>query len=259
MNITPHLLRLWRWGALLYVAGSIGATVEWGVSVFVIGMFLRAIFDGITGDAQTGLSVYTVIVIFMVVNWLHNAALRPATSITADWIEGVLQSFVQRNLLRTILDRPPLRNGPGSGEMINRFRDDVEAVVDPMFMAASMTGLAVSMGAALYVMVSVNPVITLVAFLPAITIVVGTKVLGDRIEAFRQRSREATGRVSGSLGEFLGSVQALQVATAEQLAVHHFEGLSDSRRRADLTPNPPKDTDGRREESGRGVRELQGK
>ena len=26
-----------------------------------------------------------------------------------------------------------------------------------------------------------------------------------------------------------------------------------------LTPNPPKDTDGRREESGRGVRELQGK
>ena len=28
---------------------------------------------------------------------------------------------------------------------------------------------------------------------------------------------------------------------------------------ADLSPNPPKDTDGRREESGRGVRELQGK
>ena len=26
-----------------------------------------------------------------------------------------------------------------------------------------------------------------------------------------------------------------------------------------LSPNPPKDTDGRREESGRGMRELQGK
>ena len=36
---------------------------------------------------------------------------------------------------------------------------------------------------------------------------------------------------------------------------------TDSTRRAagPLTPNPPKDTDGRREESGRGVRELQGK
>ena len=29
--------------------------------------------------------------------------------------------------------------------------------------------------------------------------------------------------------------------------------------RSNLSPNPPKDTDGRREESGRGVRELQGK
>ena len=170
----------------------------------------------------------------MVVNWLHNAVLRPATTITEDWIEGVLQSFVQRNLFRTILDRPPLRNGPGSGEMINRFRDDVEAVVNPLFLATSMTGLAVSMGAALYVMVTVNPAITLVAFLPPVTIVVATRMLGGRIEAFRQRSREATGRVSGSLGEFLGSVQALQVATAEHRAVRHFEFLSESRRRADL-------------------------
>ena len=31
------------------------------------------------------------------------------------------------------------------------------------------------------------------------------------------------------------------------------------RGRRSLSPNPPKDTDGRREESGRGVRELQGK
>ena len=29
--------------------------------------------------------------------------------------------------------------------------------------------------------------------------------------------------------------------------------------RRQLSPNPPKDTDGRREESGRGMRELQGK
>ena len=33
----------------------------------------------------------------------------------------------------------------------------------------------------------------------------------------------------------------------------------DIREKLRLSPNPPKDTDGRREESGRGVRELQGK
>ena len=38
-----------------------------------------------------------------------------------------------------------------------------------------------------------------------------------------------------------------------------FAGLLAATPPAGLSPNPPKDTDGRREESGRGVRELQGK
>ena len=37
------------------------------------------------------------------------------------------------------------------------------------------------------------------------------------------------------------------------------EALAEIRSDPDLSPNPPKDTDGRREGSGRGVRELQGK
>ena len=234
MNVTRHLLRLWRYGALIFVVGSLGATVEWGIGVFGIGMFLRTIFDRITGEASAGTSPYTVIAIFMVLIWLDNAVLRPVTWSTEDWIEAFMQSFVQRNLFRTIMDRPPLHNGPGSGETINRFRDDVEAVVNPLFMATRITGLAVAMGAALYVMVAVAPLITVVVFVPAVIVVGGTKMLGGRIEAFRQRSREATGKVSGSQGEFLGAVQALQVATAEQQAVRHFEGLSDRRRGADL-------------------------
>ena len=41
----------------------------------------------------------------------------------------------------------------------------------------------------------------------------------------------------------------------QEEAKHYRDGLEESR----LSPNPPKDTDGRREESGRGMRELQGK
>ena len=43
---------------------------------------------------------------------------------------------------------------------------------------------------------------------------------------------------------------------SEQLEniIDHLHVIAES-----LNPNPPKDTDGRREESGRGVRELQGK
>ena len=72
------------------------------------------------------------------------------------------------------------------------------------------------------------------AFLPAIIILTGTKLLGNRIEALRRASREATSRVSGALGELLNSVQALQVAGAEERAARHFDGLGERRRKADM-------------------------
>ena len=61
-----------------------------------------------------------------------------------------------------------------------------------------------------------------------------TKALGGRIDAVRRRTRETTGQVSSSLGEFLGAVQAIQVANAEERAVSHFQALSAGRRSADL-------------------------
>ncbi len=45
----------------------------------------------------------------------------------------------------------------------------------------------------------------------------------------------------------------------DQLAIDAVLLLPELDSLGDLSPNPPKDTDGRREESGRGMRELQGK
>src|ERR1044071_603344 len=43
--------------------------------------------------------------------------------------------------------------------------------------------------------------------------------------------RQATGNVTGFIGEFFGAVQAVKVATAEKNVIHHFERLNDERRR----------------------------
>ena len=83
-------------------------------------------------------------------------------------------------------------------------------------------------------MAAINPVLTIAALSPiAISLFITTR-LGPRIEAYRRASRATTGRVTGFLGELLGSVQAVQVATSEQHAIRHFDSLSDSRRSADL-------------------------
>ena len=46
--------------------------------------------------------------------------------------------------------------------------------------------------------------------------------------------RETTGRVAGTIGEFVGAVQAIQVAGAEERAVEHFDALGEDRRHAFL-------------------------
>jgi ATP-binding cassette subfamily B protein len=55
-----------------------------------------------------------------------------------------------------------------------------------------------------------------------------------RIEQYRRASRQATGRVTGFIGEFFGAVQAVKVATAERDVIGHFHRLNDERRRMAL-------------------------
>ena len=118
--------------------------------------------------------------------------------------------------------------------MLNRFRDDVEALTAPVLQLATIFGVTVSGIASIYIMVTIDPLITVVGLLPGVLVFGFTKALGGRIDTLRRRTRETTGQVSSSLGEFLGAVQAIQVANAEERAVSHFQALSAGRRRADL-------------------------
>jgi ATP-binding cassette subfamily B protein len=52
----------------------------------------------------------------------------------------------------------------------------------------------------------------------------------NRLEKYRKASREATGQVTGAIGEIFSTVQAIQVATAEPYVVDHFAQLSEKRR-----------------------------
>ena len=55
-----------------------------------------------------------------------------------------------------------------------------------------------------------------------------------RIERYRRASRQATGKVTGFIGEFFGAVQAVKVATAEKNVIGHFNRLNEERRKLSL-------------------------
>ena len=233
MSTTPYLLRLaWRGAPVLALAGLF-ALIDRGF-VVPYGLLMRAIFDSITGEAAAGLNVWTLIAILTAANWFSLVVVVPVGRVATQFLRGLLEGRVQRNLIETLLERRPTGTGVSAGDMLNRFRDDVEALTAPVLALPTIFGVAVSGAVSIYIMASIDPLITVVALLPGVLVFGFTKALGRRIDALRRRTRETTGRVSSSLGEFLGAVQAIQVANAEERAVDHFQALSAGRRRADL-------------------------
>ena len=130
MNTMPYLLRLaWR-GAPVFALASLFALFNWGY-VVPAALATRAIFDAIAGDAVVGLNVWTLIVIFTVANWIHLIVVRPVEAVSIKFLQGLLEGTIQRNLLQTILESRPNVSSMSAGGMLNRFRDDVEALVEP--------------------------------------------------------------------------------------------------------------------------------
>jgi ATP-binding cassette subfamily B protein len=82
---------------------------------------------------------------------------------------------------------------------------------------------------AFLVMMSINPLITLGVFLPLILVVALATLASNRLEKYRKASREATGEVTGFLGEVFGAVQAVQVAGADEAVTGRFRRLNDAR------------------------------
>ena len=147
----------------------------------------------------------------------------------------VVQTLLRRNLLERILALPGGNALPDSpGEAINRFRDDVQNVAD-------MFGwLYVTIGSGLFSVIAfiqllhINVLITLLVFVPLFGIVIIAQQMRTRLTTYRQVSREATGRVSSSIGEIFTAVQAIKVAGAAPFVVRHFHMLNERRRIAML-------------------------
>jgi ATP-binding cassette, subfamily B, bacterial len=142
-------------------------------------------------------------------------------------------TLLQKNLLARILELPGARALTDSpGEAISRFRDDVDGSTDYMIGFNDLIAFSIFAAIALTIMLQIDATITLAVFLPLGLIVALVNTVRQRIERYRRANREATGRVTGFLGEVMGAVQAVQVASAEEKVVEHFRELNYARLQA---------------------------
>jgi ATP-binding cassette subfamily B protein len=84
------------------------------------------------------------------------------------------------------------------------------------------------------IMVSISFKITLLTLIPLVVAGFIANAASKRIETYRAASRQATGKVTGFIGEFFGAVQAVKVSAAEKNVIGHFNTINDERRRLTL-------------------------
>ncbi|MDE2823450.1 MAG: ABC transporter ATP-binding protein [Chloroflexota bacterium] len=195
---------------------------------------LREVFNTLTGDALTSLSVWTLCAVLVgfaaarFVVFVGTHALQFAN-------EFMIGALLQRNVLAHLMNLSGDRGLPASpGEAVTRFRGDASSVggflIVPKFIASELVFAAV----AVFIMIRISPVITLVAFVPLIVILTVFIAAGTLIGRTRKRSREATGDVVGFLGEMFGSAETIKVAGAEPHVLGEFDRVNAARKHAGL-------------------------
>ncbi|MEN8172884.1 MAG: ABC transporter ATP-binding protein [Chloroflexota bacterium] len=196
----------------------------------VPGLLMREFFNMLTGSAQVGLDLWTIVAL------LFTAEIGSVLGIYGIVVTNVpffvnTMTLLRKNLLKHILRRPGASALPDSpGEAISRFRGDVFEI--PLFALwlNDISGLLVFSAIALTIMLRINATITLLALLPFIVVGIIAGASTNRIDQYRRASRRSTGIVTGFIAEFFGAVQAVKVATAEEDVIQHFNELNDERR-----------------------------
>ncbi len=149
-------------------------------------------------------------------------------------VKYIWQSFtlLRKNLLEGIMELPgaePLKES--SGELISRFRGDVETIGEIGVFFAEMINFGIFAVFAFYIMFSINAKITAFILIPLIALVISVFLAKKKIVEVNKASRKATGMVTGAINEFFSSIRSIKVTNSESNILQHFDSLNSDRKK----------------------------
>ncbi|NLG99809.1 MAG: ABC transporter ATP-binding protein [Chloroflexi bacterium] len=207
----------------------------------VPGLVVKSVFDTISGEAAAPFGsllgidpLWWLILLYFLVE-VGRLLLSLGSEYYGWTFRLVAGALLRSNLFASILRRRSDSALPvSSGEAVNRFRTDVGEVSDFPLWLPDQVGKWVAAVVAVVIMARINLTITLVIFLPLISIIGITRLAWGRIIAYSRASGRAEDAVTGFIGEAFGMVQAIKVADAEERVTAHLESLNDERRKMQL-------------------------
>ncbi len=225
LRLMAKLIRFAPWR---YTANVLLWSAIWTMAVLP-GLLTQAFFNNL--ETGTGITIATIVALFVAyaLGRLVVMVLGMHNDVNFMYRIGTL---MRRNMLEWIYRLPGARAvEEASGEVLSRFREDVEHTEETISWTVDMAGALTFAIVSAFILVAVDAQLTALVFAPLLVVVVIAERAGSRIRRYRKDAREATSRITGALGEMFGSVQSIKVAGAERSTVGNFARLSDERRR----------------------------
>ena len=211
-----------QWSLIWRVIRHSGWTFWGGWALFVlfftlpvaIGWALSRAFDALSrGDSA---EVYRWVAVLIVVEVARMASIHGGALVWARvWLQ--MQTFLRANMLAAqVASGGPEAGQPvgSAGEAVTHFRDDAEDVarfIDGLIDVSA--GLVFTMMAGV-VLGATNLAGALVLVVPLVVVAVVTKSLDARIRQYRAADREATGAVTGLVGDVMAAATTVKVNDA---------------------------------------------
>lgn len=229
MKALGFVFRLLRFQPQYYLL-LIWTNVVFYIVRLSFGLILQAFFNALPYSASEGAYLWSLLAAMVAVASIRAGFQFLRIRVSQTWMFSQPR-MLHRNLLRRLLELPGARavNIP-AGEIISNLRDDISIITTMFGLIAVNIALVLFTIVALVILCRINLPITLLIFLPLLSVITIGQVMRQALDKYRRASREATARLTGAIGEIFSSALAIQVAGAEAPVLAHFDTLSEDRR-----------------------------
>ncbi len=233
MTTWQYMKRLFAWRRREFILNCLA----WGVFHLIPllnGLVVREVFNALSASSPAGLNAWTLLAILACAYATRQATFAVAFRLLSRYYLSA-QAFLRRNLLDHLMLAAGARVLPESpSEAVSRFRDDVSDITAYLESWTDFGGFVLYGICSMAVLAWIDPWITLVAGTPLLLMTLLMRRLSPVIRTYRRRMREATARITDSIGEAFAAVQAIKVAGGEEAMTAHFRSLGEERRRRAL-------------------------
>lgn len=205
-------------------------------NVFLLlpGLIVFAIFNVLTANKPVGWDLWTLGALLVGAAMARVTVLLCSVAMDATCVEYG-NTLIRRNVFAQLITKLGAQALPYSaGELINRFDADASTITKAIAYTNIILGAGIQALVSISIMMTINPLITLVVFVPLVGSSVLMNRMSARIQHYHRESRKMAGEVSSFIGELFNTTQAIQLANAQHRVIDRLRQLNDARRQTNL-------------------------